>query len=139
MRKLLFICLMAVSVISSSQIYVGAGTSVSGGELTYGAEAGYYNENVALGIGDEFTPGVEESNYVSFKMYGFMASFGQFSIYDYAAMKVNVQDCSLVAETGPVVYFTRWRDWYPQASWTFSFSSDNPITGSIGVGINYLW
>jgi len=139
MRKYLFTCLMALGLACSSQVYVGAGSSVCQGDFTYGAEVGYYNQTIALGLGDEFTPGIDSSNLVSFKMYGWIVSFGDFSIYEYAAMKVNVFTTILSAETGPVVYYTKWEHFYPQVSWTLNFASNSPITSSIGVGINYLW
>lgn len=139
MKNLFLLCLLALTFSTAkSQVYASAGSSVCQGDFTYAAEIGYYNSEVSLGIGDEYTPGIDSSNYISFRTYVAMASFGDFTIYDYAAMKVNAVTTDLLFETGPIVYFTHWENIQPSIGWTFNFSP-GPLTSSVGIALNYYW
>lgn len=146
MKKLLFLIMMIPSLCFTqvSFPYIGGGTSISAGVVTYGAEVGLYNEKLALAIGDEFYQAEEMEDYLSFKSYLKMLGFGDFAYYYYSAIKVHAQsDVDLIFEQGFVVYWTSWGHWLPQVSATTYFAEGtapfNPATLSLGIGINYAW
>lgn len=142
MKKLLFALLMVVTTVVSAQKsepFVGLGTSLSEGLSTYCLEVGFYNEKLALGLGNEiFETEGEYHDVVSFRTYIPVYTVNKVCFNYFSACKMMISpDLDLSFEQGFAIGFNISKHINPYFNFTSYFSEGEapfePTRLSIGI------
>lgn len=123
--------------------YVGAGTSLSSGGLTHGAELGVYNSKAWYAVGVS-TPEGSGTYYASAKAYYKVRKLTTSSVdvFGYGAVNVALDDSrSLSVEPGIAAVFNVTKKFAPQISLGFPLNENTAIYKtlplSFGLSLNY--
>jgi len=124
--------------------YIGVGTSVSSGVLTYSGEVGIYSEKVWVAIGTSVyeDPANDKQWFGSFKLYRRVLHTGIIDNYLYLGTNVHIaKDRAISLDPGIVTVFNI-GPISPQVSVTFPIYENQPVYKTlpitVGVGLNWF-
>jgi hypothetical protein len=144
MKKLIFGLLVMLCITvnaQQSEPFVGAGASISEGMPTYGLELGFYNDKLALAIGDEvYEMNGEYNNMISFRTYIPVYTVNKVCFNYFSACKMHTNsDLDLVFEQGFAVGFNISDHINPYFNFTTYFGEGdslfNPTRLAIGISL----
>lgn len=151
MKKFIFIVTLLFGMITTGfsqteyKPYIGAGSNLTTGTFSYGAEAGIYNNKAWFAFGAS-TYEVNDKFYwtVSAKAYYKIASQGIVDEFIYNAVNVTADsERAFSYEPGVAVVFNVTKHWAPQFTLSTPMYENTKvfrkITPSVGLGLNYFF